>query len=100
MNKIKKGYRVEKRCSDELRAAGYITWKTVRVAYCKLDLFELFDVLARSKDGDQLLFIQAKSNRVDNETRNKIRDFKLPPGCQKWIWIWRDQRGWIKEYYE
>jgi hypothetical protein len=99
MNKIGKGYRVEKRCADELKAQGYLIWKTVRVAYCKLDLFGLFDVVALHPQGELILFIQAKTNRVDNETRDQIRALRLPAGCQKWIWIWKDRRGWVKEFY-
>ena len=100
MNTIGKGYRIEKRCADELKAQGYLIWKTVRVAYCKLDLFGLFDVVALHPRGEHILFIQAKTNRVDNETRDNIRALKMPAGCQKWIWIWKDRRGWVKEFYE
>ena len=100
MNKIGKGYRVEKRCADELRALGYLIWKTIRVAYCNIDLFGLFDVVALHSQGEHILFIQVKTNRVDNETRDRIRALRLPAGCQKWIWIWKDRRGWVKEFYE
>jgi len=100
MNKVGKGYRVEKRCADELRALGYLIWKTIRVAYCNIDLFGLFDVVALHPQGEHILFIQAKTNRVDNETRDRVRAMRLPAGCQKWIWIWKDRRGWIKEFYQ
>jgi len=99
MNKVAKGYRVEKRCADELKALGYITWKTIRVAYCKLDLFGLFDVVGLHPQGEHLLFIQCKTNSIDNTIRDQIRALKMPLGCQKWIWIWKDNRGWIKEFY-
>jgi len=100
VNKTAKGSRVEKRCADELRGKGFITWKTIRVKYQNIDLFGLFDVLGLAPNGSKLLFIQVKSTRVDNETRDKIRALKMPPGCEKWIWVWKNRKGWIKELYE
>jgi hypothetical protein len=100
LNKIGKGYRVEKRCADELKALGYLTWKTIRIAYCNIDLFGLFDIAGLHPQGKHILFIQVKTNKADNETRDRIRALRLPTGCQKWIWIWKDRRGWIKEFYK
>lgn len=100
MSKIKKGYRTEKACEDELKRGGYITWKTIRVKYCNIDLFGLFDVVALAPDGSHLLFIQCKSNRCDNETRDKVKALKMPSSCKKWIWIWKDRKYWIKEFYD
>ena len=100
INKVAKGTRKEKACADELKAQGYLIWKVVRVKYQSLDLFGLFDVLARSPDGKKLLFIQTKSNRCDTETRDKIKAFILPENCEKWIWIWKDRKYWIKEFYD
>jgi Holliday junction resolvase-like predicted endonuclease len=98
-NRTAKGTRKEKLCSDELNEKGYITWKTIRVRYQNIDLFGLFDVLAIHPEKDHLLFIQVKSNRVDNKMRDAIRAFKMPECCRKEIWIWKDNKGWIKEYY-
>jgi len=100
MNKTAKGTRKEKACADELKEKGYITWKTIRHKYLNIDLFGLFDVVALSSDGSHILFIQVKSNRVDKETRDKIQALKMPPSCRKEIWIWKDRKYWIKEYYE
>jgi len=100
INKTGKGSRKEKLCADELREQGYIIWKTIRHKYLNIDLFGLFDVVALHPLGDHILFIQVKSNRVDNETRDKVRNLKMPPSCQKWVYIWKDYKGWIKEYYE
>lgn len=121
INKSAKGCRTEKRCADELIAQGYtqdkiklrkkrqkkwvmeaisLIWKVVRTRYQSLDLFGLFDVMALHPEGDHILFIQTKSNQCDNKTRDAIRALKMPPSCRKEIWIWKDQRGWVKEYYE
>ena len=97
---VHKGYRVEKKCADELREKGYLIWKTIRVQYQNIDLFGLFDVLALHPDGDHLLFIQCKTNQVRNDVRDAIKKLKLPESCQKWIWIWKDRKGWIKEFYD
>ena len=96
VNKVAKGQRVEKACEDELKRDGYITWKTIRVQYQNIDLFGLFDVLGLSPDGSHLRFIQCKSNRCDNKTRDAIAKLKMPPSCQKWIYIWKDRQYWIK----
>ena len=95
-----KGYRIEKACEDELKTEGYFTWKTIRVQYQNIDLFGLFDVLGLASDGSHLKFIQCKSNRCDNKTREAINNLKMPKSCRKEIWIWKDRKHWIKEYYE
>lgn len=100
INKVAKGTRKEKACADELKAQGYLTWKVINVRYQSLDLFGLFDVLGLSPDGEKLVFIQTKSNRCDGKTRDRIKKFKLPKGTEKWIWIWKDRKYWIKEYYD
>ncbi len=99
-NKTAKGYRVEKLCADELNEKGYTIWKTIRVKYCNIDLFGLFDVVALHPEGEHLLFIQVKSNRVDNKMMDAVKALKMPEGCQKWIWIWKDYKYWMKEFYE
>lgn len=99
MNKIAKGYRVEKRCADSLKADGYRVWKTIRVRFQDLDLWGLFDVVALHPQGEHILFIQCKSERVDNKMRDAIRALKMPVGCQKWVWIWKLKKGWVKEFY-
>ena len=109
----RKGSTKEKLCADELIAMGYtqdkikikdkpipLTWKVINVKWQNLDLFGLFDVCALAPDGSHLLFIQVKSNKCDTATRDAIRALKMPKACQKWIWIWKDQKGWVKEFYE
>ncbi len=99
-NKVKKGQRVEKACADELRKEGYLIWKTIRVQFQNIDLFGLFDVVALHPRGEHIKFIQCKSNRVDNITRDAIKALKMPTACEKWIWIWKDRKYWIKEFYD
>ena len=100
MSTVAKGSRTEKRCSDELKEQGYIIWKTIRVKHQNIDLFGLFDVVALHPEGDHILFIQCKTNQCDNKTRDAVRKLKMPASCHKWIWIWKDRKGWIKEFYE
>ena len=42
---VRKGYRIEKACEDELKTEGYFTWKTIRVQYQNIDLFGLLSLL-------------------------------------------------------
>ena len=101
INKVAKGTRKEKACADELQAKGYLTWKVINVKYQSLDLFGLFDVCALAPDGSHLLFIQTKSNRCDTKTRDAIKALRMPEGvCEKWIWIWKDRKYWVKEFYD
>ena len=100
INKVAKGTRKEKACADELRAQGYLIWKVIRVRYQSLDLWGLFDVAALHPDGDHILLVQTKSNRCDVKSRDAIQALKVPSGIRKEIWIWKDRKYWIKEYYE
>ncbi len=100
INRTSKGKRIEVRCSDELKKEGYLVWQSIRVKYQNLDLWGLFDVAAIHPDTANLLLIQCKSTRCANETRDKIRSFKVPPMVRKEIWIWKDAKGRIKEFYE
>jgi hypothetical protein len=97
INKIAKGYRKEKRCSDELKAEGYITWKTIRHKFLNIDIFGLFDVVALHPQGLHIRFIQVKSNKVDSLTRDNIKALKMPKFCIKEIWVFKDNQGWVKD---
>ena len=94
---VAKGYRKEKLCADDLKAKGYIIWKTIRHKFLNIDMFGLFDVVACAADGEHIRFIQVKSNKVDNKTREAIKNFKMPVSCIKEIWIYKDYIGWFKE---
>lgn len=95
-----KGTRKEKACEDVLKELGYITWRKIRTKYWNIDIFGLFDVCGLAPDGSHLLFIQTKSNRCDAKTRDAIQALKMPRACRKEIWIWKDRKYWIKEYYD
>jgi len=99
INAVAKGTRKEKACADELEAQGYITRKSIRVKYQKVDFFG-FDVMALAKDGSHMLFVQVKSNRCDMKTRDAIKKLKLPSSIKKEIWRWKDRKYFIKEYYD
>jgi len=100
LSTVAKGQRREKACEDELVSEGYKTWRTVRHKWLRLDVFGLFDVIGLHPNGDHIRFIQVKSNRMDQVTRDKIKNLKMPPGCIKETWIMKDRWGWIKERYE
>ena len=98
-NVVRKGKRIESMCADELRAKGFNVWQSVRVKYRNLDLWGLFDIAAQDPKTGENMLIQCKSNRCDTETRDAVRKFKVPEDVQKWIWIWKDRKGWVKEFY-
>ena len=99
INKVAKGTRKEKACADELEAKGYIIRKSIRIKYQKVDFFG-FDVMALAADGSHMLFVQVKSNRCDTATRDRIKKLKLPASIKKEIWIWKDRKYFVKEYYD
>ncbi len=98
INRVAKGQRKERRCELDLQAEGYITWKTIRHQFLNIDMFRLFDVVGLAADGSRMRFIQVKSGKVDNAVRDKVRELKMPDGCHKEIWIWKDREGWTKEH--
>ena len=99
INTVAKGTRKEKACADELEERGYITRKSIRVKYQKVDFFG-FDVMALAKDGSHMLFVQVKSNFCKMKDRDVIKKLKLPPSIKKEIWIWKDRKYFVKEYYD
>ncbi len=96
MNKVAKGQRIEKKCADELKAQGYLTWKTIRHRFLNIDLFGLFDVAGLAADGSHLRLIQVKTNKVDKSVLDKIAAFKVPAYVRKEVWVWKDKKGWEK----
>ena len=99
INTVAKGTRKEKACADELKKQGYITRKSIRVKYQKVDFFG-FDVMALAPDGSHMIFVQVKSSRCDMKTRDAIKKLKLPSSIKKEIWIWKSRKYFIKEYYD
>lgn len=103
INRVKKGYRIEKMCEDELKSQGYLTWKTIRVKFQNIDLFGLFDIMALASDGSHIRFVQCKSTYCSSEVKEMIANLKMPRNCSKEIWMYFDKRksgkrqGWTKE---
>lgn len=97
INRTAKGRRKEKICADELKADGYIVWKTIRHKFLNIDLFGLFDVVGLAGDGTHLKFIQVKTGYCPNEVKDKIRALKMPVNCIKEVWCYFDRAGWRKE---
>lgn len=100
MSRVAKGKRKEKACEDELKAEGYLTWKTIRHKFLNIDLFGLFDVVGLHPGGEHIRFIQVKSNRMPQADRDRIKALRMPAGCIKESWIWKDRWGWVKERYD
>jgi len=96
INKVKKGYRLEKRCYDELAHYPY-RWKTIRHKFLNIDLFGLFDVVVANKT--HIRFIQVKTGYCNREVIEKISNCKLPKNCIKEIWELlktKKYKGWRK----
>ena len=96
MNTNRKGSRVEKRCADELRAKGYLVWKTIRHQFLNIDLWGLFDCAVLHPQGKHIRLIQCKTNKCDKATVDKIAALRVPRSVIKELWIWHDRAGWEK----
>lgn len=89
MSNVHTGTVNEKRCEDALRAFGYRTWRTRRQRFGNMDMFGLFDVVGCHENPFVgLRFIQVKTNYCPPKTIQAIRDFKMPTGCYKEVWVW------------
>jgi hypothetical protein len=88
----------EKRCEDELTSYGYRTWRTRRQRFGNMDMFGLFDVVGcHNNPYVAMRFVQVKTNRVDAKTIKTIKDFKMPVGCYKEVWVWKSkEEKWKK----
>jgi len=106
INKVNKGYRIEKMCADELEQEGYLVWKTIRVKFQNIDLWGLFDVVCLAKDGSHFRFVQVKSGYCPNKVKEQIKNLKMPDFAQKEIWQYfpknnkGKRKGWLKEVVE
>jgi hypothetical protein len=97
IDRVKKGYRKEKLCYEELAKYPY-RWKTIRHRFLKIDLFGFADVVVA--DDKEIRLIQVKTGYCPNKVREEIRAVKLPSCCKKEIWCYHDRRGFIKEVIE
>ena len=102
MKKTAKGTRNEKRCEDELKRLGYITWRVRRNKFANMDWMGIWDVCGWHRDNHQFLFVQCKSNRVDKKTMRIVigSNEHLPLNCFSQVWVWHDRnspkkmKGW------
>jgi len=93
MNRKGKGDRIELKAKKELESLGYLVEKPVRTRWnTNKDFFNLFDLIALSKDGIKL--IQVKSNYCPKKVRDAIRAFHIPESISKEVWVWKDYKGW------
>ena len=91
IKKYAKGRKAEYKAMTELMKHGYYP---VRSAGSK----GIFDVVGIS--AVDFFLIQVKSNkRASPKEVRIIKKFPVPPNCTKAIWIWRSNKGWIKEVY-
>ena len=103
VNTVNKGRRNEKRCRDELKDAGYMTYSPPRSKFGEQDIFGLFDVLAVYPHRQGIppwgspLLIQVKSNKCPAAVRRAIKEWDCGEQFRKMIWIWEDYKGWRKE---
>lgn len=90
MNKIKKGYRKEKKVREYLEDLGYKTEIKNRSMYNANDFWGLFDVLAVGRD---VLLVQVKSNRADMKPsqRMAVQKFRVPENVRKLLFVWKDR---------
>ena len=96
MKKTGKGTRNEKKCEDELKRVGFVTWRVRRNRFANMDFLGLFDTVGWLPSKSSMLFVQVKSNRADKKTKQAIDDFneKAPVGCYAQVWVWVDRKGW------
>lgn len=100
MNLARKGKRKERQIEQELRKEGFTKfWRSLRVHYQNNDFFKMFDVVAHNPKTGEMRMIQSKYKSVPNAMRDEIRKLKITK-ITKWIYLWRDYRGAIKEYYD
>ena len=100
INKAAKGQRKERQIEQELRKEGFTkVWRSIRVRYQNNDFFKLFDVVAYNPCTKEMRMIQSKYQKVSNDLRDEISKLDIQK-ITKWIYIWRDYKSPIKEYYE
>jgi Holliday junction resolvase-like predicted endonuclease len=97
MNKVAKGSRIELMAKKELQANGYRrTTKATRTRFNKIDILDLFDLIALADDGSEIRLIQVKSNKCDKKVIAEIAALKVPDSVRKELWVWHDRAGWEK----
>lgn len=99
MNTRKKGNRIENKAVKELEANGWIVYRVKgSTKFNKdVDIFGLFDIMARNKIGKRTKWIQVKSNQKPNFTAfAEFKDNYCTTFDSVEIWVWKDRKGFIK----
>ncbi len=101
MSNVKKGYKKEKRCRDELIKEGWIIiFKSVRWRFGTIDFAKLFDVVAITDESPIWRFISVKHFGKSNyylPHQEEIREFKRLHGLEYMdfeLWLW-DKPRWM-----
>lgn len=93
-----KGARSEFRCKQDLEKDGFIVEKVKKTKWNPIDFFDgNFDILAKKKN--EMKYIQVKTNKVDKNAIDKIREFKKRFGNVNEsyeLWVWYDRKSWEK----
>jgi len=63
-----------------------------------MDMFGLFDVVGCHHNPYIMMrFIQVKTNYASPKVIKAIKDFPMPVGCFKEVWVWMSKKGeWKK----
>ena len=96
----KKGNRRELQTEKIYQSWGYKTHRAGNQRFKHNDIFGIADILAIN--GESLEFIQVKSNKCDNKTRNELKELINQlnnPNITGSIWIIKDRKEIIVEVY-
>lgn len=100
VNAVSKGRRTELKGVRFLEEDGWRITRAHRSAFNQVDLFGLFDAIAKKKNINR--YIQFKTNTIAKQTKVDIEQFKIDFGCEHEtfeIWCWLDKKGFQKIYW-
>lgn len=105
MNNYVIGNNAEREVKKELERQNYFAYKAVHTRFNHEDIFRLFDVIAINEN--EIRLVQSKAGGVDQNTREAIKNFKVPKNVSKEIWVKLKSRKhhktleekWRIEYY-
>lgn len=96
INRNRKGRDNENKCADVFLAKGFAVHQCPRVKFQNVDVFNLFDVLAKKK-GLPTFWVQVKTNACPSgKVKKDILEFAQKFGSRRdrfEIWCWFDRKG-------